>query len=42
MRHKVELSKVIAVLGSAPFVANVDLLLGDEVGKRKAVTTMVL
>ena len=34
MQHKFELSKVLAALESAPFVANVDLLLSDEVGKR--------
>jgi Family of unknown function (DUF6516) len=34
MQHKIELSKVLAVLESAPFVANVEVLLSDEVGKR--------
>ena len=34
MQHKFELNKIIAVLESAPFVGNVDLLLSDEVEKR--------
>jgi hypothetical protein len=34
MPHKFELSKILAVLESAPFIGNVDLLLSDEVEKR--------